>query len=97
MGFLHCKHHFFLHLISYQINYLRLYQYTNENLLQNQHKISINPQTEKTRLNIHKLINRAYYFMEHLSELVLTGEDPLKKGQMFSFLFEDLPTYDDHN
>jgi len=51
--------------------------------------------TEKTRLDIHKLINRAYYFMEHLSELVLAGEDPLKNGQMFSLLFEELPTYED--
>lgn len=50
---------------------------------------------EKKRLDIHKLINRAYYFMEHLNELILTGEDKLKNGQMFGLLFDDLPTYED--
>ncbi len=33
--------------------------------------------------------------MEHLNELVLSGDDPVRNGQMFSLLFEDLPTYED--
>lgn len=50
---------------------------------------------EKKRLDIQQVINRTYYFMEHLQELILSGEDPLRDGQMFSLLFEELPTYND--
>lgn len=35
------------------------------------------------------------YFLEHLEELLLHGQNPLKQAEYFSLLFEETPTYQD--
>ncbi|OGM74096.1 hypothetical protein A3H19_01445 [Candidatus Woesebacteria bacterium RIFCSPLOWO2_12_FULL_39_9] len=50
---------------------------------------------EKEELNTQTVINYCKFYMEHLEELILRGDDTLKNAAMFGLLFEKRPTYFD--
>ncbi len=49
----------------------------------------------KKPLDIDRILARVRYFLENLDLLLLKQQDPHKKAQLFSALFDQLPTYDD--
>lgn len=35
------------------------------------------------------------YFLEHLEELLIDGDNPLKRAAFFGLIFDEMPTYQD--
>ena len=50
---------------------------------------------EKEQLDIHIISNYVKYYMEHLDDLLLGGEDTMKNADMLSLTFATLPTFYD--
>lgn len=58
-------------------------------LMQNRNKI------EKQEIDITTVINYLQYYMEHLGELILGGDNSTQNAAMFGLLFDSPPTYDE--
>lgn len=54
-----------------------------------------NKKKETEQLNMHTISNCVKYYMEHLDNLLLGGEDTLKNAGMLSLAFATPPTYYD--
>ena len=50
-------------------------------------------QGKETQMDV--VMDNVGYFLEHLEELLLHGQNPLKQAEYFSLLFEETPTYQD--
>ncbi|MFH0863842.1 MAG: recombinase family protein [Candidatus Gottesmanbacteria bacterium] len=50
---------------------------------------------EDEQVSAERIINNILYFMEHLEELILSGDDKLQNADMFGLVFTELPTYQD--
>lgn len=50
---------------------------------------------DKSTTDIKEIVESIKYFMEHLEDLLLDGEDSVKSAMLFSLIFEGLPTYDE--
>lgn len=48
-------------------------------------------QGKETQMDV--VMDNVGYFLEHLEELLLHGQNPLKQAEYFSLLFEETPTY----
>lgn len=47
------------------------------------------------KVDIDRILNKAIYYMEHLYELILSGEDKAKNAKFFAMLFDEVPTYEE--
>lgn len=45
--------------------------------------------------DVHTILKRVRYFLEHLDELLVKQIDPVKKAQLFGAIFDQLPTYEE--
>ncbi len=57
-------------------------------------------QEEKLRKDVEQsdvqtVINRCFYFLEHLEDTLLNGSDPIKNAVLFGAIFKTKPTYDE--
>ncbi len=57
--------------------------------------MQIRDRNEDKVFDIQTLMNYCTYFMEHLDNLVLGAENPLKNAAMFNLLFDEKPTYEE--
>ena len=49
----------------------------------------------KNEVNIEEVMEIIGFYLEHLEELLLHAQKPLKQAEYFSLLFEETPTYDE--
>jgi site-specific DNA recombinase len=50
---------------------------------------------ENFKSNAQTSINQFWYYLEHLEELMLDPDNPIRSAKMFSLIFTQLPTYED--
>jgi site-specific DNA recombinase len=75
---------------------IRLFEQDVENLSEERAKLINRRNKERdNEVNVQIALNYVAYYMEHLHELLLDGEDKPKKARLFGLLFETPPTYFD--
>lgn len=50
-------------------------------------------QTNPQSINIHEVMAYVKYFLEHMQDLLIHGEDAIEKATLFGLLFDSAPTY----